>query len=91
LSGIVDNNSAFTTTYDSPISGTFAAPQSNGVSVGTLSGTLFDFSPFAVDYYVIDPTRGFFVETDLVNPNGPSGVVSLGYYAARTPVCAGCP
>ena len=91
LSGIVDNDSAFTATFNSPISGTFAAPLSNGLSVGTLSGTPFDFSPFAVDYYVIDPTQGFFVETDVVNPNDPSGVVSFGYYAARTPVCAGCP
>ena len=91
LSGIVDSNSAFTATFDSPISGTFAAPLSNGLSVGTLSGTPFDFSPFAVDYYVVSPTQGFFVETDVVNPNDPSGVVSFGYYAARTPVCAGCP
>jgi hypothetical protein len=91
LSGIVDNNSAFTITFDSPISGTYGAPLSNGRSAGTLSGPPFDFSPFAVDYYVIDPTQGFFVETDLVNPNDPSGVVSFGYYSARTPVCAGCP
>jgi hypothetical protein len=91
LSGVVDNNSAFTPTFDSPITGTYAAPLSNGRSVGTLSGTPFDFSPFAVDYYVINPTQGFFVETDLVNPTDPSGVVSFGYYGARTPVCAGCP
>jgi hypothetical protein len=90
FSGIVDNNSAFTDTFDSPISGTFATPLSNGLSVGTLSGVPFDFTPFAVDYYVINPSQGFFVETDLVNPNEPSGVVSFGYYAARTPVCAGC-
>jgi len=91
VSGIADNNSAFTTTFDSPISGTFQPPASNGLSVGTLSGPPFDFSPFDVDYYLIDPTQGFFVETDLVNPNAPSGVVSFGYYAARIPVCAGCP
>jgi len=91
LSGIADNNSAFTTTFNNPISGTFAPPAANGLFAGTLSGTAFDFSPFAVDYYIVDPTQGFFVETDLVNPNAPSGVVSFGYYAARTPVCAGCP
>jgi hypothetical protein len=92
LSGIADNNAAFTTTFDSPINGTFEQPPSNGLSVGTLSGAPpFDFSPFATDYYVIGPSQGFFVETDLVNPNAPSGVVSFGYYAARTPVCAGCP
>jgi len=91
VSGIADNNSAFTTTFANPISGTFGLPASNGLSVGTLSGPPFDFSPFDVDYYLIDPTQGFFVETDLVNPNAPSGVVSFGYYAARTPVCDGCP
>ena len=53
------------------ISGTFAAPLSNGLSVGALSGTPFDFSPFAVDYYVIDSTQGFLAETDVVNPNDP--------------------
>ena len=90
LSGVVDNNSAFAATFNNPISGTFAAPLSDGLSAGTLSGTSFDFSPFAVDYYVIDPTQGFFVETDLVNPNAPSGVVSFGYYGARTSVCTGC-
>ena len=52
-------------------------------------GNLFD-----VDYYFIDQDHGFWVETDLVtgiNGNPGSGQVSFGYYAARTPVCAGCP
>jgi len=44
-----------------------------------------------VNYYYIDPGHGFWVETDLVNPTSPSGQASLGYYAARTPVCDGCP
>lgn len=90
LSGTVDNNSAFTPALDSPITGTFAGPLSNGLCAGTLTGTSLDFSPFAVDYYIINPNQGFFVETDLVNPNDPSGVVSFGYYSARTPVCTGC-
>jgi hypothetical protein len=46
---------------------------------------------FAADYYIVDPSRGFFVETDLVNSALPSGQVSFGYYAARTPLCASCP
>jgi hypothetical protein len=39
-----------------------------------------------------DPTHGFFIETDLVTQGAQqNGQVSLGYYAARTPVCDGCP
>jgi hypothetical protein len=92
LNGTVDNNSSFTATFDSPITGTYVAPQSNGLSpAGTLSGPIFDFSPFAVDYYFVNSTQGFFIETDLVNPNDPSGVVTFGSFGARTPVCTGCP
>lgn len=91
FSGIEDNNSAFTSTLGNSFSGTFEPPLTNGLAVGALNGPSFEFSPFAVDYYLIDPNQGFFVETDLVNSNAPSGVVSFGYYAARTPVCAGCP
>jgi hypothetical protein len=90
LSGTVDNNSSFATTFGNPISGTFETPPTSGVFSGTLTGPAFDFSTFAVDYYAIDSTQGLSVETDLVNPDSPSGVVSLGYYAIRTPVCAAC-
>jgi|HubBroStandDraft_6_1064221.scaffolds.fasta_scaffold00330_7 hypothetical protein len=91
LSGVADTNSTFNPTFDNPISGTFAPSASNGRFAGTLTGQTFDYSPFAVEYYIIDPSHGFFVETDLVNSSSPSGVVSFGYYAARTPVCSGCP
>jgi hypothetical protein len=91
LSGVVDINSSFSATFDNPLSGTFNSPSSNGLFTGVITGQVFDFSPFAADFYIIDQGHGFFVETDLVNPNNPSGVVTLGYYAARTPVCAGCP
>jgi hypothetical protein len=92
-SGVVDDNNAFTPTFDSPITGTYVAPQANGLSpLDTLSGAPpFDFSPFIADFYVINPTQGFFIETDLINPTTPSGVVTFGYYGARTPVCATCP
>jgi len=90
LSGAVDINSNFAAAFDNPLSGTFNSPSSNGLFPGVLTGQAFDFSPFAADFYIIDPGHGFFVETDLVNPNDPSGVVTLGYYAARTPVCASC-
>jgi hypothetical protein len=46
---------------------------------------------FAADGYIVDPGHVFFVETDLVNSTLPSGQVSFGYYAARTPLCASCP
>jgi hypothetical protein len=92
LSGFADDSRA----GDQPFSGTFTAPAAsgNGVFAGSLEngigGSAFPASPFNVDYYVIDQYHGFFVETDLVN--GPTtGQVSFGYYAGRTPVCAGCP
>jgi hypothetical protein len=65
-------------------------PDSTGRFAGTFNGQVCEFSPFAVDDYIVDPSHGFFVETDPVNPNSSSGVVSFGYYAARTPVCATC-
>jgi hypothetical protein len=73
------------------LSGAFTSPSANGLLPATNAGQVFDFSPFAVDFYVIDHGHGFFVETDLLNPNAPSGVVSFGYYAARTPQCPACP
>jgi len=93
LSGAMDTS---TGTFNSPLTGTFAAPATNGVFNVDLGGQAFDFiSPatsfLTTDFFAIDPGRGFFVETDLTDPNNPSGVVSFGFYAARTPVCAGCP
>ena len=44
----------------------------------TASGSL------AAHFYKIDQDHGFFVETDLVDLNNPSGVVSFGYYARRS-------
>jgi hypothetical protein len=50
------------------------------------TGTAFSIpiSPLPLDSYMIDQNHGFFVETDLVNPNNPSGQVSFGYYATQT-------
>jgi len=103
-SGITDVNLDFGATQEQPFTGTFSAPTATGPFPGTLVGTnnatvsSLAFTPqIAVDYYYIDPGHGFFVETDLVNsvapttPPTPSGQVSFGYYAARTPVCTGCP
>jgi hypothetical protein len=92
LSGFVDINvGGSSASFDNPFTGTFTPPGSNGRFSGTLAGQVFEVSPFAAEYYIIDPGHGFFVETDVVNPNSPSGVVSFGYYAVRTPVCDGCP
>jgi hypothetical protein len=104
LSGVADVNIGFAANQDQPFTGTFSAPTATGPFSGFLAGTnnatvnSAAFTPqIAVDYYFIDPSHGLFIETDLVNsvppttPPTSSGQVSLGYYAARTPVCAGCP
>jgi len=104
LSGFADINLDFGADLDQPFTGTFAAPTAtgpfSGILVGTNNSTLSSaaFTPqIQVDYYFIDPSHGFFVETDLINsvppttPPTPSGQVSFGYYAARTPVCTVCP
>lgn len=104
LSGFTDINFDFAANLDQPFTGTFSTPTATGPFPGILLGTnnttlnSVAFTPqIAVDYYFIDPGHGFFVETDLVNsvppttPPTPSGQVSIGYYATRTPVCTGCP
>lgn len=82
LAGIVDLNSAFSGSFDNPFNDTFQPPDSNG----RFSGSLFN-SAITVEYYIIDPTHGFFVETDLSN----TAQVSFGQYVTRTPVCQSCP
>jgi len=42
-------------------------------------------TPVQVDYYLADSNHGFVLETDLASST------LLGYFAARTPVCPGCP
>jgi hypothetical protein len=99
LSGIADLNVDFGANQDQPFTGTFSAPSATGPFAGALLGTNNNnvssvaFSPqIAVDFYLIDPGHGFFVETDLVTQGAEqNGQVSFGYYAARTPVCDGCP
>ena len=93
LAGFMDTSSG---SFGNPITGSFAVPGPNGAFTGGLGGQAFEFiSPltgsFAANFYAIDSGHGFFTETDLTDPNNPSGVVSLGYYAVRSPTCAGCP
>ena len=100
VSGLADANLGGSASQDNAFLGTFSTPTSSAPFSGILyanpnppggAGSNVFPSPMAVDYYFIDPDHGFWVETDLVNATPPSGQVSLGYYAARTPVCAGCP
>lgn len=90
-SGAVDGNFSFNPSFNNPLTGAYDAPSSNGVFASTVSDQIFEFSPFTANFYIIDASHGFFVETDLADPNVPSGVASFGYYSARTPVCVGCP
>ena len=99
LSGITDINIGFGANQDQPFAGTFATPSATDPFSGVLVGantpliTSVAFVPqVTVNYYFIDPTQGFFIETDLVNTTAQQqGQVSLGYYEVRTPVCASCP
>jgi len=99
LSGITDINIGFGANQDQPFAGTFATPSASGPFPGVLVGantaliTSVAFVPqIAVNYYFVDPTQGFFIETDLVNGATPEqpGQVSIGYYEVRTPVCSSC-
>jgi hypothetical protein len=90
LTGLIDIDAGLNAQFGNSVAGTFAAPSSERFA-GTLDSVVFDSTPFAVEYYMVDSNHGFFVETDAVDPNFPTGIVSFGYYAARTPICAGCP
>ncbi|MFZ0686304.1 MAG: hypothetical protein WAM89_12245 [Terriglobales bacterium] len=86
---------------DQAFGGTFGSPTVNVPFAGTLENvnqsTAFSVgnnttnNEFGVNFYIIDADHGFFVETDLVNPSPGSDQVSFGYFAARTPLCTGCP
>ncbi len=81
----------FTSPSTAPFSGTLYANPNPPQNVPTNVFPLPPSAPMTVNYYFIDPTHGFFIETDLVNPSPGSGQVSFGSYAARTPLCQGCP
>jgi len=87
LSGTVDTDSFFTPVPDTGVTGDFAATTVPRRFTGSLSNELLLFQPAAVAYYIIDSNHGLFVETDGLE----SGVLALGYFATRTPVCPGCP
>ena len=81
LSGVIDTSSG---AFNALLNGSFAALGPDGRFSGTLGGDAFPV-PFTTEFYAIDSGHGFFVESDLHDPNNP-GVVALGYYAVRTAV-----
>jgi hypothetical protein len=92
LSGVVDTNQGSSSQPDTPLTGSFGAIPNSGRFAGQLTNTFFPTpgttpTTIAVEFYLIDSGQGFFVETDSLT----SFVFSLGYFAARTPVCQGCP
>jgi hypothetical protein len=90
FSGITDMNYAFSGQPDMPLTGTFQTSTTNGRLTGTLSNQFFP-SDLSVAFYPIDSGHGYFIELD-GGPNGTNpGNLSFGYFAARTPVCQGCP
>ena len=104
ISGLADANLGGSASQDNGFLGTFNNPMSGVPFSGTFSASpnppqgasnnvfpLAPSPPMAVDYYFIDPDHGFWIETDLVSGTPPSGQLSLGYYAARAPVCTSCP
>lgn len=70
---------------DTSLTGSFVT----GSIANRLHGTMLDdnFGPLDMALYPIDPSQGFFIERDL----SIGGGLTFGYYAARTPVCQGCP
>jgi len=88
LTGVLDGSSFFTPVPNTPLSGTFNPVTSSGRSKGGLSNQLFPVDPISVEFYFIDSGHGFFIENDSY---AVTGTLTFGYFAARTPVCQGCP
>ena len=90
FAGAVDSDSNFNPGPNTPLTGTFGSIPSNGRVTGTLNNTFFPASnanTIAVAFYLVNPTYGFFIETD----SSSSFELSYGYFAMRTPVCPSCP
>lgn len=101
LAGLADANLETSAVQDSGFLGTFVNPTSNLPFAGTLYAdpnaaidAVFPLAPslpMTVRYYPVSPDSGLWIETDLITPSPGSEQVSLGYYAARAPLCDGCP
>jgi hypothetical protein len=105
VSGVLDINSASfqVVAADTSLSGTYQNSAIGNRLTGTLADAFFFNAQGTVNaqnnpvvsmaFYPIDSTQGFFIENDLADSMGNllSGSLTLGYYAARTPACQGCP
>jgi hypothetical protein len=98
LAGTLDVNTGFVNPGPTLITGAFKPGSHANVLSGTLSNNPDQFllsnasgAGINVDYYLIDSSHGFLIETDLNDPINTSASVAFGYFAARTPVCKGCP
>jgi hypothetical protein len=71
-----------------PVANRLHGPMSDNFFT-TASGT----TSLRMAFYPIDSTQGFVVEHDVADSTGllDSGTTTFGFYAARTPVCQGCP
>jgi hypothetical protein len=88
LAGIVDTDASFISGFNTALTGTFTASQVGPPNrlTGVMSNQYFT-TDLPMAYYIIDANHGFFVESDSVD----TGTVTLGYFAARSPVCPICP
>jgi hypothetical protein len=97
LNGTLDTNNGFNNAGPTTLTGNFAPSPNMNVFSGTLSDSNAFIAPngsgigINVDFYLTDPSHGFFIENDLNDPNVPSSAVAFGQFAARTPICASCP
>jgi hypothetical protein len=73
--------------YAMPLTGTFVTPPTNARFTGQLvandSGGSSLIVPTQIEFYLIDSSHGFMIETD-------TAAELLGYFASKSPVCAGC-
>ena len=97
LAGTLDVNTGFVNPGPTALTGTFAPSSRPNVLSGTLSNpdqflvANASGTGINVDYYFIDSSHGFFIETDLNDPINPSSSVAFGYFAARTSVSTRLP
>lgn len=97
LAGTLDPNVGFVNPGPTGVTGSFAASSHPNIFSGTLDNSDGFLVPNAlgtgigVDYYFIDSGHGFLLETDLNDPTLQGASVAFGYFAARTPLCQGCP
>lgn len=91
LSGTLDMNNSFSATPNTTLTGGFQTTGVTGRLLGSWADQFLPIPNLSIAYYPIDSTRGWFVENDGGANGANPGNMTFGYYAARTPVCQGCP